>query len=592
MKKLIVIVLAAFLGMFAFLAFPRNAENSVVIKRNGKYLQVYENGVLKNIRTNENYEPLTVISYTYSYIAHYNFRINIPVKDRVMIKNNDKYDLEKSGPISLAKKNYCYLVKKDGKVSPADKKYIVLGKDTVKIYKDKKGNLNLFIVSPTNYENIMVGISTENFSSLYHKKIELNSQSTLNLDSLRDNFSQSVPAGSKIIIEKLGDKLSLTANGKVHYLKNRLYISGGKMTLTNIKRGQPTFNPSYSGTLEFTPSSKGVILVNELSLEDYLKGVIPSEMPTNYGIDALKCQAIAARTYAVSSYTDPQYGSMGCYLDDSTQSQVYNNFQDRPISNEAISETKGVIMTYKGEPLDAKYYSTSCGTGVSYDDVWFNADGTSIKKPYLTRNNYINNKPTLPKNESEWLVFFKKTNLTAIDSDSPYFRWNVSFSEQGMLNTINNSISLIYDKRKDFITVIKSKNFKNKTPQFTKIDDIKIVKRGENGNIKEIYIIGDGMELSIREDYTIRGILRCSSKYSKEATTINLKNDTVLSSSFLPSSFFSIEKQGTHYKIYGGGYGHGSGMSQYGAMYMSKNGIGYKDILNTYYKNYILTSIY
>lgn len=592
MKKFRILIIILIFAGIIFLIFPRKAENAVVIKRTGNYLEVYVDGKHKNIRTTKEFKSLTVINYYHNYFINFNFKILNPIKERIMVKNKKNYDLEITGETPLASKTYCYLASKDGSIEPVSNSHVVIGKNTVTSYKDSKGKLKTFILLDADYSTIRVGISTNNFSGLYHDKIDISSANPIKIYSLREDLNLTIPESTKISLEKLGSKMSLIVNNKVYNLKHRIYFKGSNMTLTSIKRGVPSFNPSYSNILEFEPRQNGILILNELLLEDYLKGVVPSEMPINYGIEALKCQAIAARTYAAASLFDTKYVDRGFYLDDSTNSQVFNNIQQKPLSNEAIKETEGLIMTYKNEPMDAKYYSSSCGSGVAYGEVFFRADGTSDKRPYLVSNNFLIPKIELPKTEEGWLGFFKKSDLEAIDSISPYFRWSVNFSEEGLKNTINNSIALIYSSRKDFISIMKGKSSVKGIPKFNDIKDIKVVKRGSNGNIKELYIYGSNIQLSIREDYTIRSIFRCTPKYTGESTVVSLNDGTYSSSTFLPSSFFSIEKKDNSYKFYGGGYGHGTGMSQYGAMNLSKEGMAYKDILDTYYKNYKIIKAY
>lgn len=592
MKKTRIFILMILLAIIIFLLFPRKAENAVVIKRTGNYIEVYVDGKHKKIRTSREIKSLAVINYYYNYFINFDFKIVNPINERIMVKNEKSYDLEKSGDSPLASKTYCYLVSKDGSIKPASTSHVIIGKNTVNCFKDSNGKLKTFIVLDIDYSTIRVGISTNNFSGLYHDKIDISSAYPINIYSLRDNLNLTTDESTKITVEKLGSKMSLKINNKIYNLDHRIYFKGTNMTITNIKRGAPSFNPSYSNILEFEPTQKGVLLLNELSLEEYLKGVVPSEMPINYGIEALKCQAVAARTYAAASLFDTKYTDKGFYLDDSTSSQVFNNIQPKNLSNEAIKDTEGLIMTYKDEPLDAKYYSTSCGSGASYSDVFFRADGSSDKKPYLLSNNYLLPKTDLPKTEEGWLGFYKKNDLKATDSISPYFRWSVNYSEEGLKNSINSSIALVYKSRKDFITIMKGKGSVSNVPKFNDIKDIKIVKRGPSGNIKELYIYGSNLQLSIREDYTIRSIFRCTPKYTGESTVVSLNDGTYSASTFLPSSFFSIEKKNDSFKFYGGGYGHGTGMSQYGAMYLSKQGTSYKDILDIFYKNFKLNKAY
>src|SRR5699024_9658334 len=119
--------------------------------------------------------------------------------------------------------------------------------------------------------------------------------------------------------------------------------------------------PSYCGHLEVTDEEGGLALVNELYVEDYLKRVVPSEMPPSYEKEALKAQAVCARTFAYEQILGNSYSQYGAHVDDSTNFQVYNNAARDSRTDAAVDETYGQILMYEGEPIEALYFSTSCG---------------------------------------------------------------------------------------------------------------------------------------------------------------------------------------------------------------------------------------
>ena len=123
--------------------------------------------------------------------------------------------------------------------------------------------------------------------------------------------------------------------------------------------------------------------------------------------------------------------------------------------------------------------------------------------------------------------------------------------------------------------------------------DIKILKRSEGGNIVDISFVFENVTVDVKSDSCIRSALRVSSEFTSESNPIiRHKDKPIANGNFLPSSFFSIELGKDSVTIYGGGYGHGVGMSQYGAVELSKDGKNYKDILNTFYKNITLDKVY
>ena len=129
---------------------------------------------------------------------------------------------------------------------------------------------------------------------------------------------------------------------------------------------------AYRGRLEvFANPSGGLTVVNVVGLEDYVRGVVPNELSPSYGtIEALKAQAVAARTYAVKNRN--QFASQGFDLLPTTRSQVYGGLStEHPLSTRAVDETRGMIATYNGEPINALYTST-CGGRTEHVENIFN----------------------------------------------------------------------------------------------------------------------------------------------------------------------------------------------------------------------------
>ena len=117
------------------------------------------------------------------------------------------------------------------------------------------------------------------------------------------------------------------------------------ITITSIERSQGT--PVYDGSLEIRREEEGLVLVNDLYLEDYLTKVVPSEMPPSYEMEALKAQAVCARTYAYRQIQGNAYSQYGAHVDDSTNYQVYNNTDTNSKTDEAVAATYGQMLFWK-----------------------------------------------------------------------------------------------------------------------------------------------------------------------------------------------------------------------------------------------------
>jgi stage II sporulation protein D len=166
-----------------------------------------------------------------------------------------------------------------------------------------------------------------------------------------------------------------------------VYASGASMLFTSYapvvfasddERSAPVrFNEKpYRGRLEvFANSQGGLTVVNVLGLEDYVRGVVPNEL-SYPAIEALKAQAVAARTYAVRNRN--QFASEGFDLLPTTRSQVYGGLStEQPLASRAVEETRGLIATYQGAPINALYTSTCGGRTEDSENIFASAE------PYL-----------------------------------------------------------------------------------------------------------------------------------------------------------------------------------------------------------------
>lgn len=595
MRKVLIIINLLLIIIALIIFYPRSVEHGVIVDSGSNTITMFLDGKEKTFKASANFPKYTVVNFKYNLLKAFSFKTVNAIEDRIMLKSISFYDLEKSGKAALAKKHGFYSIDKNNTISVSDGKSVIVGKTNVKSYKNKKGELKTFIVSPIDYSTMRVGLSNTGFSSVYHNSSEIECIAPAKLYSIRDNFSEELPKGTKIFIKPQEKEIKVIVNDRTILFKNRVYLSGNSIAFNNIKRGTPSFIPTYNGIFEFSTSEDKMTVINEINLEDYLSKVVPSEMPSSGGVEALKCQAIAARTYAISDMIANRYADLGFHVDDSTKSQVYNNIEPNSLATEAVKSTKGHIMTYNNIPIDAKYYSTSAGTGVDYKDVWFRADGTTDERPYIVTNNYLIPKTELPKSEDEWLNFFKDTSIKAIDSNYPYFRWKVEYSTAGLTAALNKTLKSLYtsEAHKAYLTIYENSKEVKELPELKDLQDIKVIKRGAGGIAIEVSFIFSNATVNVRGDSYIRSSIKCNEKFTNEETTVvRHKGSALKNVSSLPSAFFSPEKKEGGFILYGGGFGHGAGMSQYGAIELSKQGMKHVDILNTFYKNIKIESIY
>ncbi|BCB96917.1 hypothetical protein JZK55_18390 [Dissulfurispira thermophila] len=143
-------------------------------------------------------------------------------------------------------------------------------------------------------------------------------------------------------------------NAKIPKKDEKIQRSGnanGEVFLSGLK---------YSGFIEVWKGEKGLYIINEIPLEDYIKGVVASEVGNSWDIEALKAQAVVARTYALYQKLNSN-GKLPYHLTSSVLHQVYKTGNVPDNIAKAVNETRGEILTYEGKPIAAYYHSTSGG---------------------------------------------------------------------------------------------------------------------------------------------------------------------------------------------------------------------------------------
>ena len=391
-------------------------------------------------------------------------------------------------------------------------------------------------------DRIRVLIMGNGFESRYHEKIEITCPGSI----------KKIQGDSETMLDP-ASVISVTSGDGT--CSERLILEpqdGSELTVNNLARAQGT--PSYGGRLEILDTENGLVLVNEIDLEAYLKKVIPSEMPSSYEKEALKAQAVCARTYAFVQSRSNSYSEYGAQIDDSTQFQVYNNVDPDEKTAQAVQETYGKMLYYNENPITAYYFSTSCGTTTNAS-IW---DSDPEDTPYLRCLSLQTARSRLSfASEEAFASFIKKKNFPAYDASYPLYRWN--FKTNG--------------------TIIASH-----VGGVGKITGVSVTERGPGGVAMKLLVKGSEGETTISGQNAIRSALGDAS-----LTLTLMDGKTSDGWSLLPSGFLAIEETGTdeqgvvQFRVYGGGYGHGVGMSQNGAQGMAKAGMGYEEILKYFY---------
>lgn len=356
----------------------------------------------------------------------------------------------------------------------------------------------------------------------------------------------------------------------------------GRLFLTD-KSGSG-ISKGYFGSMTVYRDAEGYYIVNKVPVEKYLYSVVASEMPASFGTEALKAQAVCARSYVYRQTASEDYRNYHAQIDDSTNYQVYNKSDISEQDIAAVEETSGEVMYVQDEIVNAYYFSSSHGYTSSME-IW-NQDEDAY--PYLkSKSLSISKQKDSKKDLSDEKVFqdyITSGKIETYDSSSRYFRWKAYAELSGSLNALKEKITQRQKINPDnFRFYLKSGKKQKKVSSMKGFGGVKKMycsRRGSSGAILELTIQFEYGKAVIKSEYNIRSVVGCA---MEKITYADGTQDT--SARFLPSAYFSIDfnKKSGRYVLSGGGNGHGMGMSQYGAAGMAAQGWNYEEILKFFY---------
>lgn len=426
--------------------------------------------------------------------------------------------------------------------------------------------LNISVLANEVSDLVRVGITDNKFQNVLKQETILYATSNATIcDKQTRRMLINIPANMEIKVKNSIAGLEVTIDNQTSTLRDFVLISPtGLIGIKGLKR--KGLDAIYHGAFEVVQKTdhSGFYLVNLVELQDYLKGVVPNEMPIRFGLEALKAQAVAARNYVLTPRTQA-YEEFNVV--DSVSSQVYFGVNtESDVATQAVMETDGIVALYDNELILTLYSSTAGGFTESYAYAFSDPVTKafpSVNKPYLVA---IPDKPYFENldNEEKAKEFYT-SKVPAYDMDSPYYRWQKTWAIGELENVLKKT--LITQSKTGFINPV----FKE-GDDLGHIKDVKVMRRGVSGKVIELDLMTTKGCYRISKELVIRRV------FQKDGIS-------------LPSANIVFEKELDSYgniidlTVYGGGFGHGVGMSQFGAGYMAtKMNQPYYNILRHYYK--------
>lgn len=427
-------------------------------------------------------------------------------------------------------------------------------------------------------------------------------------------------------------------------------LATGQIRIANITRqGKP---PQYKGFLHLLPakaSESNFTVVNVLLLQDYLKAVVPNELPVSFGVEALKAQSVAARNYALFPREKNWHGFDIC---DSQACQVYFGAQsEHPQANAALAQTEGLLAYYDGKPILALYSSSHGGHSEDYANVFTDPKSGGFPAPAIP---YLRGKPDKPevlhplllqrggtscgildpntkhmtpalRQESCSMAYWASPadaalKAAAFDSQTSLFRWERTVDAPTLTRQVLAQLQQ-WQKSPSVRSLITGPNWPNQAPtpqSFGRLIGLQVTERGVSGKAMALTlttevtapptIVPQSTPLLatavpppilrqtwvVRKEYWIRQLLKAQGKALPSANIVIQplapgKTATVPEAPPFPNAT-APAPQLTGWRILGGGFGHGVGMSQYGAGALAKAGWTFDRILQHYYTGITLGS--
>lgn len=534
-------------------------------------IQLQDNGILADIKFKDN-ELLQI-----DYYKQTNRGIINRLDENTIRLNNTNYVLDEDFKIYSNINN---------NITISDKNNLIIGQDIATYF--TKGNENKIYgaIIDTNpvYNNIRVAINDSTYKNLYFNEIKLKATSGLKV------FVKGEEKNLKNIHIKNNQDFSIGKNEIIIIEANN---ENEGIIFENLKRGYE--QPVFYGKIEISKINDKYIVINEIHIEKYLESVLATNSNGNNNEEMLKALAVMYRTLAINYINENNLKYIGANLDDSSKYIGYNNKKTEEIFKNPVVATKGKVLLNENNVIKPTYFSYSSGVTANSGEIWYDKEYYSYpatNKAYLLHikdfeeNIYENLQDDINAN-----IFFKTKDINSVEKDSNWFRWSTTLEESDILK-INNNVKELYKTEKHFLKTLENGKYIYKPiEELGKIKDINVKKRGEAGNIMEIEIIGDKNTVLISSDLIIKKVFTLKS-------VINNKGDIVENVNILPSTYFVFDKIYDNngylkkFTIYGGGYGHGVGLSIYGANQMAKNGKNYEEILLKYYSNTNIIEIY
>ncbi|HUQ99980.1 MAG TPA: SpoIID/LytB domain-containing protein [Gemmatimonadaceae bacterium] len=321
-------------------------------------------------------------------------------------------------------------------------------------------------------------------------------------------------------------------NGREQMVRIALSTNATDATVTSDGDFKVWNGKRYRGEITSVRTDSGLIVINTLSMDSYLRGVVPLEIGnrTSGEIAAVEAQAVAARTYAYKHLNAARNFDMYSTVQD----QVYGGVDaEKPLPDTAIRNTQDVVVLFGGQPINTPYHSTCGGSTAAVTEVWYNQPDEPYLRPVSDK---------IPGSDKFYC------------DPSPRFSWTQNFDAAGLRAVMDKYLAAYTNAPKAGLGKIVSIREDGRTP---------------SGRVRSLTVQTESGSYTLKGN-DIRFVLRDP-------------KGTILNSTFFSFTTDNAGGEVSRLTVNGRGYGHGIGMCQWGAIGRARAGQNYRTILETYY---------
>ncbi len=398
----------------------------------------------------------------------------------------------------------------------------------------------------------------------------------------------------ELFFHKQNQTLKIKANSAGIEMNDQIYHS---IEVIKLVPGEKGFiqveDRKYRGEIEIVMNQQSFNVINIIEIEEYLYGVLKKEISPEWPDEVLKAQAIASRTFALSNMN--KYIDQGYNICATTNSQAYGgvNHED-PATNKAVNDTKGIVITYQGEPINAVYHSDSGGYTENSEDVW----GSIL--PYLRSVPSDYEEMVSPPNHQWDCTFTGEEILAKLKQHGIQLNSIDNIVVNGVTESGRVQVIDIFDFNQEKVS-LKTNDFRLfigptliRSPLFTVTKTggerkIRIPAEDKNTNLSETVEQTEKQSiddiLKEERDFSISELIELLNRPRGE----NKPEKMNVPEPEMTQNIVFVEMQFT---FNGKGNGHGVGLSQWGAYGMSTQGFSYEEILKYYYQGVELIKLY